>query len=161
MPETPRQLRSNTDLQNDFIFPSNSPERRQRNNPVQEVQEKNVMADDDAAAAAANVPAVNNNMTVWSSNPNVGNYTPGTRNGQEIFRNKTKGLPEEKKFQVISTDAGAMKQFFIGKSTSLGGIVTRVAIEKNADGSVKKTANLITQHQLADFDNLKRQAHAR
>ena len=161
MTTTPRQLRSNTDLQNDFIFPSNSPEMRQRNNQVQEVQEENIMADDDAGAAPVNVPAVNNSVTVWSSNPNVGNYNPGTRNGQEIFRNKTKGLPEEKKFQVISTDAGAMKQFFIGKSTSLGGIVTRVAIEKNADGSVKKTANLITQHQLTDLDILKRQAHAR
>ena len=54
-----------------------------------------------------------------------------------------------------------MKQFFIGKSTSLGGILTRVAIEYNADGTVKKTANLITKHQLMDFDILKRQAHAR
>ena len=112
------------------------------------------MVDDDAAAAAAAaiVPAVNNNVTVWSSNPNVGNYNPGTRNCQEIFRNRTKGLPEEKKFQVISTDAQAMKQLFIGKSTLLGGILTRVAIEYNDDVTVKKTNNLITQHQLTDFE---------
>ena len=118
------------------------------------------MAENDAAAAAI-VPVVNNNGTVWSSNPNVGNYNPGIRIGREIFRNKTKELPEEKKFLVISTDAQPMKQFFVGKSTSLGGIVIWIPIKYNDDGTVEKTANLITQHQLADLDILKCQAHAR
>ena len=161
MPDTPRQLRSNTDLQSNFTFPSNSPARRQRNNQVQEDQEINIMAIQGAQNAAPVVPAGNNVNTVWSSNPNVGNYNPGTRNGQEIFKNKTKGMPEEKKFQVLSTDAEPLKQFFVGKSTSLGGIVTRSPIEYNDDGTVKKTANLITQHQLTDLEILKRQAHAR
>ena len=54
-----------------------------------------------------------------------------------------------------------MKKFFIGKSTSLGGIVTWIPIKYNDDGTVKTTANLITQHQLTDLDILKRQAHTR
>ena len=28
----------------------------------------------------------------WADNPNVGNFNPGTKSGQEIFEKKTKGL---------------------------------------------------------------------
>ena len=79
------------------------------------------MADEDATASA---PVVNNNEVHWYSNPLVGNYDPGTQNGQDIFKSKTKGLPEDKKYQVLSTETQAIKKFLIGKSTSLGGVIT-------------------------------------
>ena len=116
------------------------------------------MADDKSIAP---VPLVNNNEVQWCSNLLVERYNPGTQNGQEIFKSRTKELPEDKKYQVLSTEMQSIKKFLIGKSTSLRGIITQVPSRYNDDGSVAETVNLITQHQLADFETLKRQAHAR
>ena len=88
-------------------------------------------------------------------------YNPGTRTGQEIFKNKTRGIPEADKFEVIAKKTPALRKLLIAKSTTLGGIITRVPLEVDADGIVTKTGNLVEQYQVFDFETLQRQAIAR
>ena len=88
----------------------------------------------------------------------IGNYNPGTHQGQENFHRKTRGLPEDKRYSVLQKKAPALNKLLKGMKTSLGGIDTHTHISYNDDGSVKKTINLITQHQLASLEHLKRQA---
>ena len=97
----------------------------------------------------------------WIINPMVGNYNPGTRQDQETFRRKTKGLPEDKQFSVLQKEAPDLKKLLKGMETSMGGIVTCTTISYNNDGTVKDTVNLITQHQLAKLELLQRQAYKR
>ena len=71
------------------------------------------------------------------------NLDPGTPQGQKIFDAKTRGLPEDKKFEITTAEGAALRRYFLGKQATLGGIVTNIPIEYNADGTVKSTANLI------------------
>ena len=54
-------------------------------------------------AAPAGPPEVNSSTTSskWCANPMSVDFDPGTSRGREIFKNKTKGLPENKKFEII------------------------------------------------------------
>ena len=122
--------------------------------------ENNPAEVDPPAVPEANANAIAPRVQ-WVTNPMVGNFNPGTRSGQDIFHKKTKGLPEDKRYSVTQKEAPAIKRFLKGKETELGGIVARVPIAYNDDRTVKARINLITQHQLADLELLKRQAYAR
>ena len=41
----------------------------------------------------------------WCANPMAGNFDPGTPHGREIFKNKTRGLPDDQKFALTTKDA--------------------------------------------------------
>ena len=176
--ETPRRsTRSNTNLQG-YTFPGDTPDRDRRRavriqvpppepeseqpNNMNNVQE-NAGQQGGEAQPIANPPqpaAVDNN-DVWCVNPMIVDYNPGTRTGQEIFKNKTRGLPEADKFEVVAKETPALRKLLIAKSTTLGGIITRVPLKLNTDGSVLKTGNLVEQYQVFDFEMLQRQAIAR
>ena len=89
----------------------------------------------------------------------VCNHTPDMRNDQEIFARKPERLPEDKKYHVIQTKTPAIKEFLVAKSTSFGGIGSRVPISYDVGGSIKEKINLLTQYQLANLDILKHQAY--
>ena len=87
-------------------------------------------------------------------------YNPGTRTGQEVFKNKTREIPDADKFEVIAKEAPALQKLVIAKSTVLGEIITCVPLEVGADGTVTKTANLVEQYQNFQIKMLQRQAIA-
>ena len=89
------------------------------------------------------------------------NFDPGTPQGQKIFDAKTRGLPEDKKFEVTTTEGAELRKYLLGRQAALEGVVTSIPIEVNADGSVRTTANLIKQYQLILFEILCREAYKR
>ena len=137
MARTPRQTRSNTPLVG-FAFPSKMPDRETRRiarnldsnmqnvNPVQENNCSEVQALQNAPVQPA--PANNNDNEDWCVNPMIVDYNPGTRHGQEIFKNKTRGIPEAERFEVIAKEANSLRKLLISKSTVLGGVITRVPL---------------------------------
>jgi hypothetical protein len=78
-----RSLRSNLSLPDNFEFPNFSRGRIQLN----------IMAD---AVAAAGAPVVAPTEAVlWQETPDHGNYNPGSKHGQSIFKRKTERKKNE------------------------------------------------------------------
>ena len=90
-----------------------------------------------------------------------GDFNPGTSHGRDIFSKKTKGLADDKKFEVTTKDAGSICKFLVGKQSSLGKVITRVPVEYTEAGVAIRFANLIQQHQSVPFEQLQRLAHER
>ena len=112
--------------------------------------------------AAAPLPEAGQpNSSKWCANPMVADFNPGTTQGQRIFESKTRGLPEDKKFEAISKEGNEIRKYLLGKQGILGGIVTSIPTSFNADGSIKSTANLIKQYQLVKFEDVQREAYKR
>ena len=89
------------------------------------------------------------------------NFDLGTRQGQKIFDAKTRGLPEDKKFEITTTEGAKLRKYLLGRQAALGGAVTTIPIKVNADGFVKTTANLIKQYQLILFEFFCQEAYKR
>ena len=94
----------------------------------------------------------------WCANPMTADFDPGTPYGQKIFESKTRGLSEDKKFEVTSKEGAEIRKFLMGKQGSLGGVVTNIPLEYNPNGTVKTTGNLIKQYQCIKFDAMRREA---
>ena len=118
-----RTTRSNTNLSG-FAFPEETPDidrrravRIQVPPPEQESQEQNNMSnvqrnEGQQGGGAQQIvnppqPAAAENNDVWCVNPMIVDYNPGTRTGQEIFKNKTRGIPEADKFEVVAKETPA------------------------------------------------------
>ena len=56
-------------------------------------------------------------------------------------------------------EGAKLRKYLLGKQAALGGVVTCIPTENNADGTVKTTANLIKQYQLIPFEILRREAY--
>ena len=94
---------------------------QRRRNPQQGILIQNNMADEhnaqDNNGVPAQVPADNSAPSQqWIINPIVGNYNPCTRQGQETFHRKTRGLPEDKK-TVLQKEAPSLKKLLKGTET--------------------------------------------
>ena len=89
------------------------------------------------------------------------NFDPGTPQGQKIFDVKTRGLPEDKQFEITTMEGAELRKYLLGKQAALGGVVTCISIENNANGAMKTAANLIKQYQLIPFEILCREAYKR
>ena len=74
-------------------------------------------------------------------------YNSGTMTGQDIFKNKTRGIPDADKFEVIAKETPAYRKLPITKSTVLEGIITSIPLEVGANGTVIKTGHLVEQYQ--------------
>ena len=101
-----RSTRSRNELQN-FEFPDLG---RKANN----------MANGDDSVNSNSAASVDGGTTAkapeqWCENPRYGDFNPGTSHGRDIFSKKTKGLADDKKFDVTTKDAGAICKFPIGK----------------------------------------------
>ena len=60
----------------------------------------------------------------WVDNPNFGNFNPGTKAGQVIFENKTKGLKEENCLTATKKDDQAICCFLEDRALLLVKVVT-------------------------------------
>ena len=74
--------------------------------------------------APAGPPEVNPSTTSskWCSNSMSIDFDPGASHGREIFKNKTRSLPEDKKLEVVPKDVAARRKYLLGKQGLLGGI---------------------------------------
>ena len=88
------------------------------------------MADPNAATVVVAVPET------WHVNPYHGKFNPSTKEGQEIFEKKTKGLPADKHFTATKKDSWGISCLLQAKYSSLGVGVTRVPQEFDAAGNV-------------------------
>ena len=80
---------------------------------------------------------------VWTANPNLGNFNPGTAIGAKIFERKTKGLPEDKSLPLTRKSALAFRMIVESNAGTFGNPVTKIPVEYAADGTtVTKWANL-------------------
>ena len=97
----------------------------------------------------------------WKTDPCHGNFTPGTKLGQSIFQEKTKGLPENSRLELSKSNSSSIHKFFRSKEGQMGAVVSKVPFEYEGDGvTVRKTANLLSQYHQLSLENLQRSAHA-
>ena len=90
----------------------------------------------------------------WEVTQFHGNFNPGTKSGQLIFLEKTKGLPAEKSFELIKCDAPAMKQQFKARQGVMGDVVRKVAISFDVTGAATDHMNLLARHASTWLDNV-------
>lgn len=64
-----------------------------------------------------------------------------------ILFKKTRGLLDDKKFEVSTKDAVAIFKYLVGKEPSLGEVVTCIPVAHDDTGRPTKISNLIQQHQ--------------
>ena len=123
----------------------------------QQIRQENMA--EAALVAPATAPVVA--PEVWKTTPFSGDFNPGTKLGNSIFLEKTKGLQEADRMDLIKKNARKIHQYFQFRETLMGKVISKVPIKYNVDGSVSKTANLLTQYQQMTLEDLQRAAIAR
>ena len=78
-----------------------------------------------AATAPAVPPAP---VEIWTKNPNQGNFNPGTKSRSDIFKIKTKGLPEDKRLSLDKKDAQIFKRLLEAKESVFGQVMTHIPV---------------------------------
>ena len=98
---------------------------------------------------------------VWKTTPFSGNFNPGTKLGNSIFIEKTKGLHESVRLDLTKKNSQEIHKYLRDSKNLMGNVFTKVPIAHNPDGTVMTTANLITQYQQMTIEDLQRAAFAR
>ncbi len=93
----------------------------------------------------------------WKTNPFSSSFNPATKIGQQIFIEKTKGLPDGTRYDLSKENASELHQFFKTRQATLGKCI-QVPVTYANDGSASSTANLITQHSKIPLANVQRAA---
>ncbi len=96
----------------------------------------------------------------WKTNPFNGNFNPGTKTGQVIFIEKTKGHPDGKRFDLSKEHSSEIHQFFKTRSASLGGCCL-IPIAFDGTGTATEWAHLITQHSKTSLKQVQWRGHKR
>ena len=97
-------------------------------------------------------------VEVWKTAPDRGNFNPGTRHGQMIFNEKSKGLPEDKRLDLTRSNGPAIHKLFRARETHLSGIVN-IPTEFDQFGRVSETSNLLSQHHKITLEDCQRAGH--
>ena len=97
---------------------------------------------------------------VWKSDPLQGDFNPGSKLGKDIFLEKTKGLPESERIPWTKANATRLLRYFRAREKHMHSCID-IPIEFNANGTVKKTANLLSQYRLITLTDCQRAAHGR
>ena len=96
---------------------------------------------------------------VWTANPNLGNFNPGTAIGAKIFERKTKGLPDEKRLPLNRKSATAFRTLVKANAGTFGDSVTKIPTEYAADGTtVTKHTNLMADYSEISKERLVRES---
>jgi hypothetical protein len=115
------------------------------------------MADPIAAAAVAPVNA----PEVWTVNPLATNFNPGSKGGNQIFLEKSKGPIDGKRIGDTIADSQTLHSFLKTKGITFGPVVTHVPFQFDATGNPTNFASIIEQYQSLDLEHVQRQAHRR
>ena len=78
--------------------------------------------------------------------PDRGNFNPGTKHGQSIFLEKSKGLPEDKRLDLSRSNGPEIHKVLRARELNFRN-VTDIPYSLSADGIILKSGNLLTQHQ--------------
>ena len=97
----------------------------------------------------------------WVDNPNVGNFNPGKKSGQVIFKKKTKSLKEENILAATKKDAQAIRRFLENKALALGKVITQIPIVYDAIGDPTEWGNLLCEYGYIYMNLLQRESHKR
>ena len=97
----------------------------------------------------------------WKKTPFSGDFNPGTKLGNIIFIDNTKGLPESVRLDLTKENSQEIHKYLLSCKKIIGNAVTKFPIAYNPDGTVTTTANLITQYQQMTIEDLQRAAFAR
>ncbi len=148
----PRSLRSNTILPANFV------------NPII-VCDRIMSGANPPDAPAAQPQQVNVTIPlapeIWTENPTQGDFNPGTKSGEAIFKLKTKGLPKDKRISLEWKNSAQFLHILQAKASTFGSIVTSIPVEFDAGGNVTEWGNLISKYSCISLDVLKQSAHAR
>ena len=98
---------------------------------------------------------------IWKSTPFSGDFNPGTKLGNRIFIENTKGLLESVILDLSNNNSQEIHKYLQAREILMGNVITKVQIAHNPDGTVKTTANLITQYQQITIEYLQHAAFTR
>ena len=96
----------------------------------------------------------------WVFHPYQVDFNPGTKQGEAIFQNKTKGLASDKRFTLQRKDAQSIRRYFAAKSESLASVVTRIPIAFDINATPVEFGNLLTDYGSISMDILIWNAHS-
>ena len=119
------------------------------------------MAGINPGAGASAVPPAPVVKEVWKTTPFSGNFYPGTKLGNRIFIEETKGLPESVRLDQKQKHSQEIHKYLRAHKTLMGNVVTKVPIAHNPDGTVKTMENLINQYQQMNLEDIQHAAFAR
>ena len=122
--------------------------------PANPAVEDSDSSDDDRSTNMATAP-----VEVWKLNPLQGDFNPGTKLGKDIFLEKSKGLPENERFDLTRANATSIRQYFEAREANMEGCLD-IPVKFNPDGTVKTTKNLLTQYHSIKLEDCQRAAHA-
>ena len=111
------------------------------------IANKNIMT----AAAAGDVAPVEE---LWNTTPFSGDFNPGTKLGNSIFLEKTKGLSEADCLDPNKANLLAIHKVFRNRERIMGDVISKIPTQFNADGTVKSTAELLTQYHHITLENV-------
>ena len=96
---------------------------------------------------------------VWTANPNLGDFNPGTAAGAKIFEKKTKGLPLEKRLPLTRQSAEEFRTLVEANAGTFGNAVTKIPVEFAADGTTPtKFVNLMEDYSDISLELLQRES---
>ena len=108
------------------------------------------------AGTAATPPAP---AVVWRTAPDHGDINPGTKHGQTLFMEITKGLPIDQRLELTRSN-GPQIHIFLRARESNFRAVTNIPYNWFSDGNVAQTANLLQQHHHLRLYDVQRAGHA-
>jgi hypothetical protein len=93
---------------------------------------------------------------LWQETPDHGNYNPGSKHGQSIFKSKTQGSSNGIKYDLTSKDASDLRRFLELKQHALGGVVTRAEVTFDATaGNPNGFANILCDYLSVTLERVK------
>ena len=98
---------------------------------------------------------------IWTENPTQGDFNPGTKAGEAIFKLKSKGPSDDKRIGFERKNAQQFRRLLQAKESTFGSVVTNVPIEFDAAGAVTERKNLIEEYACIPLEALQRAAHKR
>ena len=116
-----------------------------------------------------NVPAQNQNnvpvvhpppapVEVWKTAPDRGDFNPGTKHGQLIFNEKSKGLPEDKRLDLNRTNGPDIHKVLRARELHFRG-VAEIPTKIDALGNPEEFGNILIQHQKITLSDCQRAGH--
>ena len=107
------------------------------------------------AAAALTVALVED---VWKTTCFSGDFNLGTKLGNSIFLERTKGLAKADRLELNKANSSPIHKAFRSRERIMGDVISKIPTQFNADGTVKSTANLLMHYHGIVLENMQRMA---
>ena len=97
---------------------------------------------------------------VWKTTSFSGDFNQGSKLGNSIFLDNTKGLAEADRLYLNKTNSLAIYKVFRSSERIIGDVISKTPTHFNADVTVNLTANLLMQYHRITLENVQRAAIA-